>query len=218
MHSAYNVAFEVPGRSDVPADGADHRVVLRQETLAATVAYRAVPALNPAAFMMARGTAPADYPLLSGPVRLFVGGAYLGSFVLPETAARGELTLPFGVDNRIKVERTVLPQSRESSGKERQVAYSFRTTVEQINLIVVLGGPTQALVDHAKQVVPRCLTRDQRAQYYLDPAPPAWCIEMEKWPYHTQDWKEWLKYKRANANPPWPDTTEWRSWLAARQR
>jgi uncharacterized protein (TIGR02231 family) len=33
VHSAYNVAFEVPGRSDVPSDSAEHRVVLRQESL-----------------------------------------------------------------------------------------------------------------------------------------------------------------------------------------
>jgi hypothetical protein len=27
------------------------------------------------------------------------------------------------------------------------------------------------------------------------------CIEMEKWPYATQDWKDWLQFKRANAKP-----------------
>jgi WD40 repeat protein len=34
----------------------------------------------------------------------------------------------------------------------------------------------QALVDHAKSVVPRCLTHDQRRQAFLEPEPPAWCI------------------------------------------
>ena len=45
VHSAYNVAFEVPGRSDVPADSADHRVVLRQESLTGMLAYRTAPAI-----------------------------------------------------------------------------------------------------------------------------------------------------------------------------
>jgi WD40 repeat protein len=75
---------------------------------------------------------------------------------------------------------------------------------------------TQDLVDHVKAVVPRCLTRAQREEAFLDSAPLAWCIEMEKWPYHTQIWKDWLKYKRANANPPLADTPEWLTWLASR--
>src|SRR4029077_11366649 len=76
---------------------------------------------------------------------------------------------------------------------------------------------TQALVDDVKQVVPRCLKRDQREKAFLDAEPPAWCIEMGKWPYRTQDWKDWLRFKRADANPPLPDTPEWQPWLAAQR-
>jgi WD40 repeat protein len=43
---------------------------------------------------------------------------------------------------------------------------------------------TQALVDYAKSVVPRCLTEDQRRQTFLEPKPPTWCIAEKKWPYH----------------------------------
>lgn len=133
VHSAYNVAFEVLGRSDVPADGADHRVVLRQESLAGKLVYRAVPALNSAAYLTSVTTAPADYPLLAGVARVFAGGAYLGSYGLPETAPGAELTLPFGIDNRIRVQRVSGPQdhSREGiSGKTKQVEYRYRTVIE----------------------------------------------------------------------------------------
>ncbi len=41
----------------------------------------------------------------------------------------------------------------------------------------------QALVDHAKNVVPRCLTASQRRKYFLSPDPPDWCRSMQKWPY-----------------------------------
>jgi WD40 repeat protein len=73
---------------------------------------------------------------------------------------------------------------------------------------------TQDLVDEAKNVIPRCLTREQRTQAFLDPAPLDWCIEMEKWPYQSQDWKDWLRFKRANANPPLPDSAAWKDWIA----
>jgi hypothetical protein len=73
---------------------------------------------------------------------------------------------------------------------------------------------TQDYVTEAKLTVPRCLTGEQRIRFFLLPAPPAWCIEMEKLPYDTQDWKDWLKFSRANLNPPLPDTPEWAPWLA----
>jgi len=135
VRSGYNLAFEVPGRTDLLADGSEHRVGLRQETLPGSVDYRAVPALNAAAFMVAHTKAAEAYPLLAGAVRVFAGSAYLGSFPLSETGPGGELTFPFGVDNRVSVERTPKPQDRGRSGifgRERRIAYGFRTVIENL--------------------------------------------------------------------------------------
>src|SRR5262249_41212392 len=57
---------------------------------------------------------------------------------------------------------------------------------------------TQAYLDRIKEILPRCLTPRERKNYYLDPEPPAWCIEMAKWPYHTEDWKRWLDDKKTD--------------------
>jgi WD40 repeat protein len=73
----------------------------------------------------------------------------------------------------------------------------------------------RALVTQAKVTIPRCLTKSQRSNDFLDPEPPAWCVEMEKWPYQTQDWKDWLKFKRVNVNPPLPDSADWPAWIDA---
>src|SRR5262249_55574570 len=61
---------------------------------------------------------------------------------------------------------------------------------------------TQELVSHAKAGIPRCLTIAQRNAFFLAPEPPPWCIEMEKWPYNTPVWKQWLADTRAGKNPP----------------
>jgi len=53
--------------------------------------------------------------------------------------------------------------------------------------------------------VPRCPIRDERAALLLDPAPPDWCIEREKWPYHTGAWKQWLAERRSGKQPPLPE-------------
>jgi hypothetical protein len=36
------------------------------------------------------------------------------------------------------------------------------------------------------------MTPAQRKAFFVPPEPPAWCIEMEKWPYDTPEWKQWL--------------------------
>jgi tetratricopeptide (TPR) repeat protein/WD40 repeat protein len=78
-----------------------------------------------------------------------------------------------------------------------------------------LFADAAAMMDRAKAQAPRCLTGDQRVAAFLDREPPAWCVEMEKWPYQTQEWKDWLKYTRANASPPLPDAAQWQHWMAA---
>jgi hypothetical protein len=65
---------------------------------------------------------------------------------------------------------------------------------------------TNDLVADAKLVVPRCLTGVRRRAAFLETEPPAWCIEMAKWPYNTLAWKQWLADTRAGKNPPLPST------------
>jgi WD40 repeat protein len=60
------------------------------------------------------------------------------------------------------------------------------------------------LASTAKIAVPRCLTPAQRYTSLLPPEPPLWCIELEKWPYHANEWKQWLSDSRAGKNPPLP--------------
>ena len=55
----------------------------------------------------------------------------------------------------------------------------------------------QALVDTVKDRATRCLTPNQRAQYFLPPAPPTWCVSRRIWPYHGIDWQAWLPEQKA---------------------
>jgi WD40 repeat protein len=72
-----------------------------------------------------------------------------------------------------------------------------------------------ALRAAAKTAVAKCLSPEDRNGFGLQPEPPGWCIEMGKWPYQTDDWKAWLKAKRANLTPPLPGTPEWAPWVKA---
>jgi uncharacterized protein (TIGR02231 family) len=133
--TAYNVRFDVPGSANVPADGREHRVLLREDSLEASVRYRIVAPLAPAAYLLASTRSPVDYPLLTGPVRAFAGGAYLGSYTVEESGAGSEIDLSFGEDGRVRVERIRLPResSREGfAGRDREVTFAWRTVVENL--------------------------------------------------------------------------------------
>jgi len=63
---------------------------------------------------------------------------------------------------------------------------------------------TQEFVDSAKVLAPRCLSQSDRQNANLSIEPPAWCIEMDKWPYHSAEWKQWLEDTRAGKKTPIP--------------
>jgi WD40 repeat protein len=42
---------------------------------------------------------------------------------------------------------------------------------------------TRAALMHARSATQRCLTREQRTKFFLNPEPPTWCRELRKWPY-----------------------------------
>jgi WD40 repeat protein len=62
----------------------------------------------------------------------------------------------------------------------------------------------QELVSRAKATIPRCLTLAQRDSFFLPFEPPPWCIDLEKWPYHADEWKQWLRDTRAGKSPSPP--------------
>jgi len=72
---------------------------------------------------------------------------------------------------------------------------------------IPLGGYVKFFGDENAASAPdlaaiACMTQEQRVAAFLNPDPPIWCIEMEKWPYQTQEWKSWLRNKRANTALP----------------
>ena len=61
-----------------------------------------------------------------------------------------------------------------------------------------------SLVAAARRRLPRALLRNQRDQHFLDPEPPRWCVELKKWPYHTEEWQRWLDDTKTGRAAPLP--------------
>jgi WD40 repeat protein len=104
-----------------------------------------------------------------------------------------------------------------SAGFSQDGSHVVTASVDATARVWRVFPTTRQLIDQAIRSVPRCLTRKQREEAFLDPEPADWCIEMKKWPYQTEDWQGWLHHKRAGASPPLPDTAEWKQWLGTHQ-
>jgi WD40 repeat protein len=81
-----------------------------------------------------------------------------------------------------------------SSWKDGTKIYSD----DRLNKSVRRFSTSQESVNHAKSIVPRCLTAPQRNHFHLSAEPPRWCKDLKKWPYDgpantlapTQPWYE----------------------------
>jgi hypothetical protein len=56
---------------------------------------------------------------------------------------------------------------------------------------------TQDLIAYSRQVLPRCLTREQRDFFSLNSDPPKWCIDMKKWALRLRE----RRTKRSDLTP-----------------
>ena len=116
----------------VPADGGPHKTSISRFGLDAALDHLAVPALAPEAYLRATVTNTSPLLLLPGPARVFHGPQFAGETSLPTVAAGEEFELQLGVDDQIRVERTL---RRRSTGKAviggtRTIDVGYEITVE----------------------------------------------------------------------------------------
>jgi uncharacterized protein (TIGR02231 family) len=130
------MTFEVPGTVSLNPDGQPRRIAVSRTSLPGRRQYLVVPAVRPAAYLVARLTAPPDHPLLGGVVKHYVGSTLVGTSTLPSVAPGEEFTLSFGSDDRVKVESPALPQTTSGKGDSRTSVCTRRVSVTNRT-----GGP-----------------------------------------------------------------------------
>jgi WD40 repeat protein len=82
-----------------------------------------------------------------------------------------------------------LPATTEQNNTPFDASFNLdgsRILIEYRSIIRVaqVRKSTQALIDYARQIVPRCLTPNERQQAHLEKTPPRWCSG--KWPNAEQ--------------------------------
>jgi len=116
----------------VPSDNGPHKEGIAQIPLTADFSYQTTPKLMAAAYLSAAVTNSSDYPILAGPMAVFLDETFVAN-ARTKTVMPGEkFELALGVDDGIKVERKVLNRFTEDLGiitKQSRITYDILITV-----------------------------------------------------------------------------------------
>ena len=131
--SGFQVVFKIPGRVSLGASEGAKSLRISSASIAPDLTVRAVPVLDPTAFLEASFKQTEDAPLLPGRVAIYRDGVFVGRGQMAAAAKDETVRLGFGADDKIKIERTVVKRNEGSAGlivtTSKTDERSFKTTV-----------------------------------------------------------------------------------------
>ncbi|QOZ31754.1 mucoidy inhibitor MuiA family protein [Bradyrhizobium sp. CCBAU 53421] len=131
--SAFQATFKIPGRVSVSANEGAKSLRISTATIAPDLAIRAVPVIDPTAFLEASFVQADDAPLLPGQVSIYRDGIFVGRSRMATAAKDETVRLGFGADDKVKIERTVVKRNEGSAGlivtTSKTDERAFKTTV-----------------------------------------------------------------------------------------
>ena len=137
QQSGSSVEFAVPGTVRIPGDGTRKRVpIARWTTQASATELHVVPERSPHAFLRARLTNDQAFPLLAGELQSFMTDRFVGSTQIARVKPGGELTLPFGADERVAVKRELVSKGEGKKGLfsgKRSLQWKWTIEVESLH-------------------------------------------------------------------------------------
>lgn len=104
--------YDAPVKTSVPAEAQALRVPLAARSYPVDTFYEATPSLAETAYLKASVKNGSVLPILAGPANIFVKGSFAGDAQLATTGPGGNLELPLGADEDIRLTRSVVPATR----------------------------------------------------------------------------------------------------------
>lgn len=131
--SGFQVVFKLPGRVSLGAGEGAKGLRVSSANIAPDLTVRAVPVIDPTAFLEASFKQTEDAPLLPGRIAIYRDGVFVGRGLMAAAAKDETVRLGFGADEKIKIERSVLKRNEGSAGlivtTSKTDERAFKTTV-----------------------------------------------------------------------------------------
>lgn len=133
LAGGFDYIYEAQTQTTVPSDGREVRVPLSADQHPVQAYYEATPSLAKTAYLEATVTNQSKQPILGGPVTIFVGDQFSGDGSLATTGPGGDIELPLGADEDVKVERRIEPQTETSGVIMREDITTYRVVLQVAN-------------------------------------------------------------------------------------
>ena len=131
--SGFQVVFKIPGRVSLGAGEGAKSLRVSSASMAPDLTVRAVPVIDPTAFLEASFKQTEDAPLVPGRVAIYRDGVFVGRGQMSAAAKDETVRLGFGADEKIKIERAVLKRNEGSAGlilpTSKTDERAFKTTI-----------------------------------------------------------------------------------------
>jgi len=130
--SGTSTSFLIPRKASIASDSKPHKVTIAQLDLSAKYTYTAVPAKSTYAYLRGACENNSDYPILPGPVSVFLENNFIANSTIKHCNPREEFGVHLGTDEGVVIEPK--PESREHAtlGIMKK---SKSVTVQQITVI-----------------------------------------------------------------------------------
>ncbi len=128
-----NVTFTCGASQDIPTDGTAKKVFISMDRFPVEYEYIIMPAIQEAAYLRIIMENTRDYPLLSGPVKVFRDFDYTGDSQIKTIVPGEKLKLYMGTDDGIRVKRVLLNQLKGKkglTGKDVSTEFTYKITIE----------------------------------------------------------------------------------------
>jgi len=122
--------YDCPTRATIPSTGQQLRVPLAAEEYPTVTFYEATPSLMKTAFLKATVKNKGERPILRGPASIFMGRDFVGQGQLQTTGAGGEIPLPLGADEDIRLLRKVVTKTETKGVIKKDEVTSYTVTLE----------------------------------------------------------------------------------------
>jgi uncharacterized protein (TIGR02231 family) len=127
-----NVTFDIDLPYDVPTNGKEQNVVLKEYTVPSTYKYYAVPRLDKDAYLLGEIPDWEKLNLLPGEANLIFEGTYIGKSFIDPASIQDTLNLTLGRDKRVVVKREKIVDysSVKFLGSNKKQIFTYEITVK----------------------------------------------------------------------------------------
>ncbi len=104
--------YQVQGVFEIPSTGQRQQIPIDSFKMVSTPFYETTPALEEMAYLKATLQHKGELPILKGNTNIFLNGKFNTQGVLKTTLQDGNLEVPLGADENIRIKRNITPKQR----------------------------------------------------------------------------------------------------------